>query len=75
MKKVSLKGANPDTTAECLLEVTGDDIFVVYSGRRIAMRGDARDRISLLPGYRVVGDPGNYENIRVIVDPEAAPWH
>jgi len=41
MKQVSLKGANPDTTAECLLEVTGDDIFVVYSGRRIAMRGDA----------------------------------
>jgi hypothetical protein len=50
--------------------VTNDDIFVVYSGRRIAMRGDARDWIPLLPGYRAVDDPGNYENI-----PEAAPWH
>ena len=55
--------------------MTNDDIFVVYNGGRIAMRGDARDWIPLLPGYRVVGDPRNYENIRVIVDPEAALWH
>lgn len=46
----------------CKVEGTGDDIFIVFNGVRIAKRGhpdtaQARTWVSLEPGWRVLDGP------------------
>lgn len=45
------------------MQFTGDDVFVVFDGRRIAKRGD-RTWISLEPGWEVF-DIGDRDGVSV----------
>jgi hypothetical protein len=47
---------------------TSTDIFVSFNAQRIAKRGDHRDWIMLVPGYRVSSTP-DYSTISVEVLP------
>jgi hypothetical protein len=49
---------------ECAMECTGDDLFIVLNGVRIAMRGHpdtphAKTWVSLEPGWTVLDDGPN----------------
>ena len=59
---------------ECIMECTGDDLFIVLNGVRIAKRGhpetpQAKTWVSLEPGFRVL-DYGpsitvEYEGVKI----------
>jgi hypothetical protein len=50
-----------------VMECTGDDIFIVFDGVRIAKRGDDKTWVPLEPGWRVLDGP-NLESFVVEYD-------
>ncbi len=53
----------------CVMECTGDDIFIIFNGVRIAKRGypdtpQARTWVPLEPGWRVLDGP-NLDTIAI----------
>jgi hypothetical protein len=57
------------TAAVIEIELTGVDCFVRFNGVRIAKRGNHRNWIALLPGYRVTSPP-DHSTISVEVLPD-----
>ena len=54
--------------AEIGIEFDGRDMFVSFNGQRIAKRGDHRNWVALVPGYRV-HSPVDHSTISVEVLP------
>jgi hypothetical protein len=53
------------------IEFTGKEMFVKFNGERIAKRGDHRNWITLVPGYRV-SSPPDHSTISVDVVPDTS---
>jgi hypothetical protein len=53
-------------TAE--IEFTGEDLFIIFDGKRIAKRGDDKTWIPLEPGYAVYS-PSDHSTITIIQKP------
>ena len=63
---------NKKQRSTCAMECTGDDLFIVFNGVRIAKRGypdtaQAKTWVSLEPGCRVLDGP-NLDSIAIESD-------
>jgi hypothetical protein len=59
LKQVSATPCRTESSPTCAMEFTGDDVFIVFNGVRIAKRGypdtpQAKTWVSLEPGWRVL---------------------